>query len=84
MLRLHPNPVYKQIGNSYDIHWGQLRFFDTMRQGVFGNNTHVYLIPCIRSWMLKVGVWYRSRESVEGDLGYGGFMTRKDWKLNEV
>ena len=73
LLRLHPNPVYNQIAKNYDIHWGSEynndsdgRVFDTYRQGVFGNNTHVYLIPCIRSWMLRVGEWYRSRESVEG------------------
>ena len=83
-LATHDNPLYRKISETMFLTKDQ----DSMtRHGVMRDNTHVhmvgYLTPQVKSLGSGDSGWWRSKERVEGLQGYGGFLTRKNWKHYE-
>ena len=82
-LATHANPHYRKIGETMIIpkRWSQ--FYDLMEHGIMDDNTHVSMAEYLTPWEKSQGLWWRSKERVEGYQGYGGFLTRKKWRHYE-
>ena len=57
---------------------------DLLEHGVMRDNTHVWWGAYLTPSEKNLGLWWRSKEIVEGFQGFGGFLTRKKWKHYEV
>ena len=80
-LATHDNPLYRKISETMFLTKDQ----DSMtRHGVMRDNTHVRMGSYLTPHQKSLGLWWRSKERVEGFQGYAGFLTRKKWKHYEV
>ena len=60
-------------------------FYNITEHGVFGEGTHAQLTGYLAPWQLRDhGPWYRSKETLAGKYPYSGYLTNKNWHLNEV
>ena len=78
------NPHYRKISETMIIaeSWDQLAWY--MEDGIIEKNTHVWKGAYLTPWEESLGLWWRSKEVFEGEIPYGGFLTRKKWKHYEV
>ena len=83
-LSTHYNPLYRKISETMIIAESYDQFEDFLEHGVIGNKTHVYWSAYLYPSQKSLGLWWRSKEVVEGDIPYTGFLTRKKWKHYEV
>ena len=77
-------PDYNILGEKIVIpdNWDQ--FSNISRHDVLGSGTHAQLTPNLMNYELAMGRWYRSKEKVQGKYPFGGYLTNKNWHLNEV
>ena len=80
-LATHDNPLYRKISETMFLTKDQ----DSMtRHGIMRDNTHVLMGDQPSPHRKSLGLWWRSKERVEGYRGFAGFLTRKKWKHYEV
>ena len=80
----HANPHYRKISETMIIaeSWDQLAWY--MEDGIIEKNTHVYPGGYLTPGEKALGLWWRSKETVEGYQGFQGLLTRKKFKHYEV
>ena len=83
-LATHANPLYNKISETTIISESWDHYYELMEHGIIEKNTHVYPGGYLTPWEKSLGLWWRSKERVEGFQGYAGFLTRKKWKHYEV
>ena len=83
-LATHVNPLYRKISETMIIAESIDQLIDLIELGIMENNTHVVWSSYLNPWYKSLGLWWRSKERVEGYQGYGGFLTRKKWKHYEA
>ena len=79
-----PVPEYQILGESFVVHdtWAE---YDNMTvNDVFEYGTHCMVTSSPSVWEFTLGRWYKSKEKMEGDFPFAGFLTNKKWPLNEV
>ena len=59
-------------------------FKNLTKLGVFDAGTHAQLTGYLAPWQLDYGRWHRSKETLAGKYPYSGYLTNKNWHLNEV
>ena len=89
-LATHSNPYYNKISETMiipGVYYKYSDFLTDLEHNILRDNTHVhmvgYLTPQVKSLGSGDSGWWRSKERVEGLQGYGGFLTRKNWKHYE-
>ena len=83
-LATHANPLYNKISETMIIAESWDHYYELMEHGIIEKNTHVYSAGYLAPGDKALGLWWRSKERVEGFQGYAGFLTRKKWKHYEV
>ena len=80
----HANPHYRKISETMIIpeSWDQYDYLS--EYGIMENNTHVWMSGYLYPKYKSLGLWWRSKELLEGDIPYAGFLTKKKWKHYEV
>ena len=79
-----PVPAYNKlsenmiIAKDWDEHDNYTEYY------VLGKGTHAYMGSFVDSDYLDMGRWHRSEERVRGDNPYAGYLSNKNWYLNEV
>ena len=82
-LATHANPLYRKISETMIIPESPRQFYGLMKHGIMRDNTHVTMVGYLGPWEKSLGLWWRSKERVEGYQGFAGFLTRKNWKHYE-
>ena len=97
-LAQHHNKEYNKLAETMIIpnSWGE--YDKIVEQGIVAKRTHVYMSSYVGPWEISLGrhpalsprmthkggdVWFRSQERVD-KFPYGGYLSRKDWRFNEV
>ena len=77
-------PDYNISGETIVIadNWDQ--FFNIARHDVLVSGTHAQMAPSLMTHELAMGRWYRSKEKMQGKYPFGGYLSNKNWHLNEV
>ena len=83
-LATHANPLYRKISETMIISESYDHYDELIEHGIIENNTHVWMGGYLTPWEKSLGLWWKSKEIVEGFQGFGGFLTRKKWKHYEV
>ena len=83
-LATHANPHYRKISETAIIPESWVHHNVLMEHGIIENNTHVTWRAYLTPWEKSLGLWWRSKEVFEGEIPFGGFLTRKKWKHYEV
>ena len=83
------NPLYRQLANislitPYSDHgnWDWDAHITLLKGGVQDNGTHVFLCSSLMEDELELGRYHYSQESLQGDLGYGGWFISKKYHLS--
>ena len=88
-------PEYNKLGESYIIADDWEHFDNITKHDVIGTGTHAQMAASLYPYELAMGKWYhpegngtygwyRSKEKVDGNNKYVGYLTNKKWHLNEV
>ena len=77
-------PEYRILGENFVLvkdwnQWINITKYEVMKKGTFAQ-----LHYSMDSYAKSFGEWYKSKEMLEGRNYYAGFLTRKNWILNEV
>ena len=83
-LATHANPLYRKISETMIIAKSWDHYNELMEHGIIENNTHVTMLGYLGPLEKSLGLWWRSKELLEGDIPYAGFLTKKKWKHYEV
>ena len=84
---------YNKLGENFIIADDWFHFYNLSEHGVIGAGTHAQIATSPTMWELEVGEnkeinsgrgWYRSKERLDGDYPFAGYLTNKKWHLNEV
>ena len=59
-------------------------YWNIPKHYVIGKGTHAQMIGYLHPYDLSLGRWWRSKERVEGKYPFGGYLSNKNWYLNEV
>ena len=78
----HDNPHYRTIAETMIVPTFY-EYFDLLH-GVVKNDTHVFMAGYLGPGEKSLGLWWKSKEVVEGFQGFGGYLTKKQWKHYEV
>ena len=78
------NPDYNKLGETYHVADDWDHFENISKHDVMGYGTHAYIGGYVYPSDLAMGRWHRSKEKVDGQYPYGGYLTNKKWHLNEV
>ena len=82
-LATHANPLYRKISETTIISESWDHYSDLIRLQM-RDRTYVSWASYLGPWEKSLGLWWRSKEVFEGEIPYGGFLTRKKWKHYEV
>ena len=76
-------PEYNILGETFLIpdDWDHLD--NITEYDVMGKGTHAYMLGSLMPYELAMGRWHRSKEKLAGDHPYAGYLTDKQWHLNE-
>ena len=80
----HANPHYRKISETTIVPESVDQYFDLVEHGIMDDRTHVNMGPYLTPLEKSLGLWWRSKERVEGYQGYGGYLTKKKWKHYEA
>ena len=98
-LAQHHNKEYNTLAETMIIAETWREYGKMVEQGILANRTHVTMGSYPGPWGISLGrnpdmsprmthkggeAWYKSQERVEGDLGFAGYLSKKDWRFNEV
>ena len=97
-FELHVNPEYNKLAETMIIPDSWDEYDKLVQYGIMKNRTHLYIGGYVYSWEIALGrhpglsprmthkggeAWYRSKERLD-NFPYAGYLSRKDWKFNEV
>ena len=97
-LAQHHNPDYNKLAETMVIPDTWIEYDKMIEHGILANRTHVIMASYVTPWEISLGrhpglsdrmthkggeVWYKSKERVDR-FPYGGYLSRKDWRFNEV
>ena len=78
------NPALKKLAETYHIAETWDEFENDLVYHIHLEGTHGYVYSYLLPEELETGKWWRSTEHIPGLSPYGGWITRKNWYLNEV
>ena len=67
------------------VNWDEYENYT--RDFIHGNGTHAFIRSYLSSGDLAIAPaekWWRSSEKIPGDYPWGGYLSAKNWMLNEV
>ena len=76
-------PEYNILGETVIIADDEDHFNNITEHDVMGAGTHAQLQGQLWPDELAMGRWHRSKEKLAGDHPYAGYLTDKQWHLNE-
>ena len=82
-LSTHGNPQYRKIGETMIIPDTYTQYEDLLINGLMRDNNHVFMRGYLTPSDKGYGLWWRSKEIIEGYQGYTGYLSRKKWKHYE-
>ena len=83
-LATHDNPHYNKIAETMIITKSWDHFRDLIKNGIMKNNTRMTLMTgYMPPLYISYGLWWKSKEIVDGFQGFAGYLTRKKWKHYE-
>ena len=75
---------YNILGENFIITEGWDHYWNLTTLDLIGAGTHAMLSSYLADWEEPMGKWYRSKETLESKYPYGGYLTNKNWHLNEA
>ena len=97
-LAQHHNPDYNKLAETMVMPDTWKEYDKMVEHGILANRTHAFMASYVSPWEISLGrhpglsdrmthkggeVWYKSKERVDR-FPYGGYLSRKDWRFNEV
>ena len=92
-----PDPNMRKLAETMIETWDPDEYYNLTIYGALRDGTHAQIAPAGWVWLNGVFLWandfeaynegrgwYRSKERIPGDYPYNGYITRKNWFLNEV
>ena len=79
----HPNHQYRKVAETMIVSESWEQYDELLENRTMRDNTHVAMFGYVRPYEKPFGEWWKSKEVVEGDQGFGGYVTRKKWKYFE-
>ena len=83
-LAQSPNFAYNKLAENMIIPKDWDEFYNYTEHYAIGKGTHAKLTYAIFQYELDMGKWWRSKEKLQGDIPYAGYLSNKKWYLNEV
>ena len=77
-------PEYKILGETLIIPDNVNHFLNITIHDVMGSGTHAYMAGMLSTYVRNLGRWHRSKKKLSGEHPFGGYLTNKNWHLNEV
>ena len=77
-------PAYNKLAETMIITKDFNEFNYYTEHYVIGNGTHAKFSYLVLQSELDMGKWWRSKEKLQGDIPYAGYLSNKKWYLNEV
>ena len=78
------DPALKKLAETYHIAETWDEYWNDMEYHIHTKGTHAIVYSYLDPIDLNMGKWWRSTENIPGMNPYGGWVTRKNWCLNEV
>ena len=78
------DPALRRLADTYHIPTTFHGWYYYLYYNVIEKGTHAYVHHYLYPIELSMGRWWRSTEHIPGMYPYGGWITRKNWYLNEV
>ena len=82
-LAQSPIEDYQRLSDRMYVTKDNAEQYFLAEQGVINAGTHVRMTAYLTPKYLEFGKWYRSRETVSGRNPYVGYLSNKNWNLNE-
>ena len=97
-LAQHNKTEYNKLAETMIIAKTWRQYWQMVEQGILANRTHVFMSSYVNPWAISLGkhpeysprmthfggeVWYKSEERLDV-FPYGGYLSRKGWRFNEV
>ena len=84
LLLQSERPEYRILGENFVLtkdwnQWNNITMYEVMGKGTFAS-----LHYTVGSYEKAFGKWYKSKEMLLGRNNYAGFLSKKNWKFNEV
>ena len=74
----------KKLAETYHIAETWDEYENDYKYHIHEKGTHANVYSYLTQWELEMGKWWRSTEHIPGMYPYGGWITRRNWYLNEV
>ena len=78
------DPALKKLAETYHIAETWDEYMNDYKYHIHEKGTHANVYSYLTQWELEMGKWWRSTEHIPGMYPYGGWITRRNWYLNEV
>ena len=82
-LKSSANPMYRQLANITIVPKDKNEWLNLIKERILKDGTSVYMISKIPTDELDPADFYKSKDVLEGDYPYGGWIVNKKWPLSE-